>query len=122
MRRGTTVIHPLQEATVAGAAAEPGHALTVAFNRKVRHVAAACQREGIAFIPLAAESLGGWHPVAVTELGRLAAALARHTGQEEAEALRHLFGRLSILIMRGNAALFTNRIPDFPQPEIDGVE
>ncbi len=62
------------------------------------------------------------HPVAVTELGRLAAALARHTGQEEAEALRHLFGRLSILIMRGNSALFTNRIPDYPQPEIDGVE
>jgi hypothetical protein len=48
--------------------------------------------------------------------------LARHTGQEEAEAQRHLFGCLSVLIMRDNAALFTNRIPDHLQPEINGEE
>jgi hypothetical protein len=83
-------------------------------------VAEACRRQGIAFIPLAAESLGGWHEVAVLELGKLATALARHTGQEEGEASRHLFGRLSILLMRGNAALFSNRIPDIVNPEING--
>ena len=55
-----TVINPLQEATVVGAAATAGHALTVAYERKVRAVGEACHREGIAFIPLAAESLGGW--------------------------------------------------------------
>jgi hypothetical protein len=115
-----TVITPLQQKLVARAAAEPGHALTVAYNRKVGAVAEACRRQGIAFVPLAAESLGGWHEVAVAELGRLAAALARHTGQPEEEASRHLFGRMSVLLMRGNAALFSNRIPDIVEPVIDG--
>ncbi len=75
-------------------------------------MAEACQRQGIAFVPLAAESLGGWHEVAVLEINKLATALARHTGQEEGEACHHLFGRLAVLLMRGNAALFSNRIPD----------
>ena len=100
-------MHPLQEKLVARAATEPGHALTVAFDRKVGAVAEACRRQGIAFVPLAAESLGGWHEVAVAELGRL-------------EAARHLFGRLSVLLMRGNAALFSNRIPDHIAPRING--
>jgi hypothetical protein len=96
-------------------ATEPSHALTVAFNRKAGSVAEACRRQDIAFVPLAAVSLDGWHEVAVAQLDRLAAALSRYTGQPEEEASGgggHLFGRLSVLLMRGNAALFSNRIPD----------
>ena len=40
-----------------------------------------CKREGIAFIPLAMESLGGWHDVEVKQVRKLGAALGRHTGQ-----------------------------------------
>ena len=74
-----TVIHPLQAATVAGAAASPGHALEVAVTRKNRGRGALedCWRQGIKFIPLAVESLGGWHELAVAEIRKLAAALAR---------------------------------------------
>ncbi len=115
-----TVVHPLQQKLVARAATEPGHALTVAFDRKVGAVAEACRRQGIAFIPLAAESLGGWHEVAVLEINKLATALARHTGQDEDEACRHLFGRLSVLLLQGNGALFSNRFPDYVAPEISG--
>jgi hypothetical protein len=65
------------------------------------------------------QALGGWHEVALAELGRLAAAISRHTtGQPEEEASQHLFGRLSVLLMRGNAALFSNRIPDHIDPQI----
>ena len=35
----------------------------------------------------------------------LASVLARHTGQEEGEASRHLFQLLSLGLMKGNAAL-----------------
>ena len=45
--------------------------------------AEACSQAGIAFIPLAVESLGGWHPVAVEEVKRMAKALARHKGEED---------------------------------------
>ena len=39
-----------------------------------------CDQQGIALIPMAAESLGGWHKVALEQLRKLGSALARHTG------------------------------------------
>ena len=60
--------------------------------------------QGLVFIPLAVESLGGWHEAVVGEFRKLGGALARHTGQLEGEAISHLFQRLSILLVMGNAA------------------
>ena len=105
----------------AQAATTPGYALTFAFDRKARGAAKDCGRQGIAFFPLAVESLGGWHSAAVGEVGKLAAALARQTGQEEGEAVRRLWVRLSILLQRGNAAILDNRVPTSPAPYIHGV-
>ena len=86
-----------------------GSALDVAYNRKLKSAEELCRRQGLAFIPLAAESLGGWHRVAEAEVRKLGSALGRHTGQEEGEATSQLFQRLSILLMKGNSALFLNR-------------
>ena len=58
--------------------------------------------------------------LAVGEIRKLAAALARRSGKEEKEARSHLFQKLSILLVRGNAALFVNRIPDNVESHIDG--
>ena len=80
-----------------------------------------CTIVGIAFLPLVAESFGGWHSGAVREVKKLGAALARHTGQEEAEATSHLLGRLGILLQRGNAAILGNRVPALPDAHIDGI-
>ena len=107
-----TVTNPLQIATVAQASITAGHALTVAYNRKMRDAAEVCRRQGITFLPLAAESLGGWHPVAEEQVRKLAGAISRHTGQELEEAQRHLWQSLSVHLMKGNAALLANRIPD----------
>ncbi len=117
-----TVVNPLQVATVAGAATTPGHALTFAYDRKVRGAEEDCRRQGIAFLPMAAESLGGWHSVAEREVRKLGVALARHTGQEEGEAVGHLWGRLGILLQRGNAAILGNRVPTYPAANIDGMD
>ena len=46
---------------------------------------------------------------------------ARHTGQEEGEAISHLWGRLAVLLQRGNAAILANRVPALPDALIDGV-
>ena len=115
-----TVVNPLQVATVLGASTEAGHALTHAFNRKMRGTAEACHRQGVAFMPLVVESYGGWHEMGVREVERLGAALARQSGQEEEEAVRHLWGKLGILLQLGNAAILANRVPSFPAPAIDG--
>ena len=48
--------------------------------------------------------------------------MARQTGQEEKEAPYHLFQCLSILLVRGNCALFMNRILENITADIDGQE
>ena len=52
---------------------------------------------------------------------KLAAALARNTGKPEGEAAAHLWGRLGVLLQRGNAALLGNRVPAPPDAAIDGI-
>ena len=115
-----TVTHPLQDLTRAGEAAEPGHALSVAYVKKMRGASEQCKEQGLAFIPIVAESFGGWHQVAQEQIKKLSACLARHTGQDEGEATSHLFSRCALLLQRGLAALLLNRIPTHASPEIDG--
>ena len=119
-----TVVNPLQQELVEAAATTAGHALSYAFNWKVSRggVGAACQREGIVFIPLPVETLGGWHETAVQQIRKLAAALSRQTGVEESVATGHLYQKLSVHLMKGNSALLLNRIPTFPNSHIDGSE
>ena len=116
-----TVINPLQQATVAEAAATPGHSLNFAVERKMRGAYEECDRQGVSFIPLAFESLGGWHKTAVQEVKKIAQAMARQTGREESEVCSHAISRLSLLLMKGNASILINRIPSVPSGPIDGV-
>ena len=113
-----TVTNPLQESQVRGAATTPGHAVQEAHRRKLDKSWEPCHRQGIAFLPIAAESLGAWHSSAIAEVKRLGSALARHTGEEEGRrreeegiTIARLFQKLSVCLMRGNAALFNNRSP-----------
>ena len=106
-----TVVNPLQAALVAEAAEFPGHALATAHKRKLDKSWQSCNAQGIVFVPLAVESLGAWHKSVITEIKKLGSSLARHTGEEEATTIRHLFQQLSIALAKGNAALFNNRIP-----------
>ena len=119
-----TVVSALQQAMVAGSATTDGFAVGKASDRKVARVGEACRQEGIAFIPVAADTLGGWHKVAVQQMKKLGAVLARHRGEEEQKEVRHLFQRLSLLLMRGNASLLVNRVPgeDEVDATVDGVE
>ena len=79
----------------------------------MRGTAEQCDQQGIAFIPVVAESMGGWHKVALEQLRKLGSALARHTG--------HLLTRASVLLQKGLSALLLNRIPGHPAPDIGGV-
>ena len=107
-----TVVCPLQSALVPGAATTPGSALTYAHQEKMKKKDAECRRQGIGFLPLAAEALGGWHPPAVEQVKKLGAALARQSGEDEGAVKSQLFQKLSLVLMKGNAAIFSNRIPD----------
>ena len=60
--------------------------------------------------------------MAEVEVRKLAAALSHHTGQEEEEALRHLWGQLGILLQRGNAVIPGNRVPAYSLASVNGLE
>ena len=113
-----TVVNPLQTELVSRA----GSALSVRFNEKMTKHGEGCRMAGMVFIPMVVETLGGWQESAVVQLKKLGAALARQTGEEESEKIRHLYQRLAILLVKGNASLFLNRLPTHPSPMIDGTE
>ena len=119
-----TVTSLLASSNLAAATARPGGALEKAYDRKMRDTADACRQQGLVFLPMALETLGGMHQVAVNQLKRLGAALARHNGTDEREAVSQLFQRISLHLMRGNAALLTGRRPDsdYLAAELDGIE
>ena len=106
-----TVINPLQDAQVQGAASNPGHALAIAHKRKLDKSWEDCHQQGIEFIPIAVESLGAWHNTAAAQVTKLGSALARQSGEDEGVTVSRLFQQLSVALMRGNAALFNNRCP-----------
>ena len=114
------VTHPLKEGTRARATTEPGYALTLAYNKMMRGAADQCDQQGIAFIPVVAESLGGWHKVGMEQLRKLGSALAtlaRRRGETS-----HLLTRASVLLQEGLSALLLNRIPSYPAPAIGGTQ
>ena len=94
-----------------------------AFKRKVQGAAQACQDQGIAFLPIAMETLGRFHKVALEQVKRIGAAVARHQGIEELVATKQLFQRLLVTLMQSNAALLMSRRPDTDMavPEVYGI-
>ena len=49
--------------------------------------------------------------MAIKELKKLFKQLARYIGRDEADETQHGFQRLGILLIKGNAALITSRVP-----------
>ena len=116
-----SVVSSLQSQLVDRAAEEPGYALEHRSREKWNKYGEACQAEGLEFQALPLEVLGGWGDGAVKTIKRLGQALARAGGQQEAEVTRHLFGRLSVLLMQGNAQLVLSRKHSHPKPHINGI-
>ena len=80
----------------------------------------ACQAERVVFQPLPFEVLGGVHDTAAGVIRRLGQSLACAGGLDDREVTKHLFGRLSILLMKGSAQLILSRCPNHNKPRIDG--
>ena len=106
-----SVISTLQQRTVDGAANNQGYALTVCEERKMATHAASCRAVGVSFIPLAVESLGGWSDLAANTISRIGRLLGQRLGISPSITSCQLFQRCSVLLWRGNAALWLHRFP-----------
>ena len=94
--------------------------MTVATNRKMREHANSCQEESIDFIPLAVETLGGWHAEAINHIKAIALAQGSRLGTPPHEASPRLFQRLAVALWRGNSAMWARRAP-VHQSWMDGI-
>ena len=115
-----TVISPLQLNMVDRSAQNHSTALDTAYRRKMASAFQPCADVNVAFIPLAVETFGGWHPEAINQLTRIGRALARQTNTQESLAINHFFQRLSINLQRANASMILSRQTHFPEAEDDG--
>ena len=93
-----------------------GLQLPLRHQQKLAKYSEACMAEGICL--LVVEAHGSWHEEAVSILKRLGQALARATGGNEAEVVRHFFMWLSVLLMKDNGTF--HRIPLVVEPAVDG--
>lgn len=115
-----TVVNPLQEALVTAASESGSSAVEHAHQLKLRKYGERCEGEGITFLPLAVDTLGGWHPEALDVITRLGRQLARNVGKLDEEVVRHLRQRLGVLLVRDNVAMLCARTPTFPPAAVDG--
>ena len=110
----------LQVALVRKSAEEPGSAAVRRFKEKQTKYLHPCEQEGISFFPLVVEALGGWHQESAKIISKLARQLSAQTGGIYEEISKHLFQRLSILLVRGNSNLIITRMPTFVDARVDG--
>ena len=69
-------------------------------------------------IPLAVDTFGGWHKVALETLAKLGRQLARVVGRDESDTVRHLRPRMSVIWIRDNMQMLLNRAPDILPSQI----
>ena len=115
-----TVISPLQISLVDKSARDHHAALDLAHQRKMAGAHQACAQVNVSFIPLAVETLGGWHQEAADQLTRIARTLARQTVAPESVTIKHFFQKLAIMLQRANATMILSRQTFFPEREVDG--
>jgi hypothetical protein len=73
-----------------------------------------CEEANIHFIPLIAETLGGWEQDAIITIKRVGHLMAQRLGSPPSTSIKHLFQRLAVVLQRGNANLILGRFPDVP--------
>ena len=91
-----------------------------AHEAKIRKYWARCEAEGIAFFPLAVDTYGGWHEAGLKTLTKLGRQLARATGRDEGDTVRHLRQRVAVLLVRDNMAMLASRTPTFSPASVNG--
>ena len=66
------------------------------------------------------ETFGAWDPTAVDTLSRLARDAAAEKNEDVPRTVKFFFQRLSLNLMRGNAALLLSRRPSLPSDNVFG--
>jgi hypothetical protein len=107
-----TVSHPLQKRYIEVAMEEGGVAAQDAHDRKLQKSLAVCRKEGIQFVPLAWESLGGATETVHETLSRWTDMEGARGGYPTALIRRNLYAQLSCSLARHLARAVLDRQPE----------
>ena len=114
------VTSPLSQSSLPRSSISPGAAIASMKSHKLNKHFRPCQANGVLFVPLVVETLGGWDAEAVTHLRAIAKQASARSPANQEIVIRQLFQRLSILLQRANAGLIAARAPPLPPPHILG--
>ena len=108
-----TVTSPLQPKIINHAAEKSGYEIEAAEERKYAQHEKNCSEQGILFVPLAVESLGGLSVTLKKALKRIAllADSRNYQSQGHAIAFDRLAQSVSVVIVRGSATMLLARVP-----------
>ena len=98
-----------QVSTLKQASKQAGVAARRKYTSKMNKAKDLVEAENHSFHPLIIETYGGWHPESELVIRELARRMAANLKRDEEETIRHVFQRLSMLLVRGNATLFSRR-------------
>ncbi len=88
-----------------------GHAgADLAARKERKRAAVAVRSAGHEFSPVVAEAFGGWLPDAHRVLQTIASRASAHLGEAHGQVLRRLLQNLSVVIMRGSAAMVARAV------------
>ena len=102
-------------------AEDGGFAVETAHSKKVKKYRERCEREGLVFLPLAVDTLGGWHEEALEVINKLGRQLARVVGRDEGDTVQHLKERLGVVLLRDNVGLLSSRAPEAAPAQVTGL-
>lgn len=98
-----TVVNPLQVATRAAAATQPGAGAAHAETKKRAKHAKACSVSGLTFIPMAIEVFGHIGPAGIKFIEDVAGAVAGRAGQPLGTAVRDIKRRIAFALIKAQA-------------------
>ena len=116
------VTSPLCSSNLQRASVSTGAALEKMKQNKITKHFQSCRHQGITFVPLVVETLGGWDSEASFHLQKISEMTSQRSDKRAALVTRHFFQRLSILLQRANASLLATRAPPSPPPHVTGVD
>jgi hypothetical protein len=97
-----------------------GAALELMKSRKHSKSEKVCRDNGVKFIPMVVETLGGWDSEALSHLREFARRSCSRFGRPPSSVIRHFFQRLAIQLQRANASLIDCQGPPSPDSHVVG--
>ena len=95
--------------------------MEAAHSRKVAMYASRCEKEGMVFVPLAVDTLGGWHESALVVIDKLCRQHARAVGRDEGATVLHMQQRLGGVFLRDTVSLRGSCTPAEAPTQVSGL-